>query len=357
MKKLALSTLCVFLIWILAITAIPVSAAKVKINATKKSIYVGDTFKLKLKNATASKVKWSSSDKQLATVSTKGKVTGKKGGTATITATYKGKSYTCVVKIKPIKDIKGTVLYDKNNIRITVENLDTVNEWGYTYYALKLLIENNTQKDITFFSQFATVNDFSFRTNSSIELISGTKGYMNVGILKDEADYCGIKHIMTFDFDIQAFDSNYKTVLMEEFSLKTPDYGKYKQKIDKTGTTLYDKNGIKVVLQNVNKNDKEHPCDIYIVNDTDQWIILSPEECYANGFYVQDFVTMPTAGWRSQAVCKLSFSKNPYNTSSSIFDMDKLKSLTIKVRITRYDKDGSFTTDDMIFPDAWKIFG
>ena len=266
MKKLILSTLCVCLIWILAITAIPVSAAKVKINATKKTIYVGDTFKLKLKNATASKVKWSSSDKQLATVSTKGKVTGKKEGTVTITATYKGNSYTCVVKIKPIKDIKGTVLYDKNNIRITVENMDTVNEWGYTYYALKLLIENKTQKDITFFSQFATVNNFSFRTNSSIKLISGTKGYMNVGILKDDADYCGIKHIMTFDFDIQAYDSSYKTVLTEEFSLKTPDYGKYKQKVDETGTTLYNKNGIKVILQNVNKNDNAHPFDFYIVN-------------------------------------------------------------------------------------------
>ena len=46
------------------------------------------------------KIKWSSSNKKIATVSSKGKVTAKKKGTATITAKVSGKSYKCKVTVK-----------------------------------------------------------------------------------------------------------------------------------------------------------------------------------------------------------------------------------------------------------------
>ena len=79
--------LAIMLTLVLSISMIPtinVSAAKkVKLNKTKATIYVGKTVTLKLKNNKA-KVKWSSSNKKIATVSKKGKVKGKKAGKATI---------------------------------------------------------------------------------------------------------------------------------------------------------------------------------------------------------------------------------------------------------------------------------
>ena len=56
------------------------AATKVKLNCTKKSIYEGNRFKLKV-TGTSKKVKWSSSNKNVATVSSKGIVTGIDGGT------------------------------------------------------------------------------------------------------------------------------------------------------------------------------------------------------------------------------------------------------------------------------------
>ena len=52
---------------------------KIKLNCTKKTIYEGDTFKLKI-TGTKKKVKWSSSNKKVATVSSKGVVKGIDGG-------------------------------------------------------------------------------------------------------------------------------------------------------------------------------------------------------------------------------------------------------------------------------------
>jgi hypothetical protein len=55
---------------------------------------------LKVKNA--KKVKWSSSDASVAKVSKKGKVTGVKGGNATITGKVDKKSYTCAVTVEQV---------------------------------------------------------------------------------------------------------------------------------------------------------------------------------------------------------------------------------------------------------------
>lgn len=75
------------------------AAAKPKISSTSKKVVKGKTFTLKVKNADGKKVTWKSSNKKVATVSKKGKVTAKKAGSATITATVAGKKLTCKVKV------------------------------------------------------------------------------------------------------------------------------------------------------------------------------------------------------------------------------------------------------------------
>lgn len=74
------------------------AASKVKINKTKAAISKGDTLQLRV-TGTKKKAKWSSDKKSIATVSSKGKVTGKKNGKATITAKVGGKKYTCKVTV------------------------------------------------------------------------------------------------------------------------------------------------------------------------------------------------------------------------------------------------------------------
>lgn len=74
-------------------------AATIKLNKTSLSLEVGKSYTLKV-SGTKDKVTWTSSDKKVATVSSKGKVTGKKAGKATITATVNKKKFTCKVTVK-----------------------------------------------------------------------------------------------------------------------------------------------------------------------------------------------------------------------------------------------------------------
>lgn len=74
------------------------AAANVKINKTKATISKGDTLQLRV-TGTKKNAKWSSNKKSIAMVSSKGKVTGKKTGKATITAKVGGKKYICKVTV------------------------------------------------------------------------------------------------------------------------------------------------------------------------------------------------------------------------------------------------------------------
>ena len=83
-------------------------ATAIKLNAATKTLYVGDTFTLKVKKVTPAKassaVTWKSSNKKIATVTAAGKVTAKKKGTAKITATSKSnKKVKAVCKITVTK--------------------------------------------------------------------------------------------------------------------------------------------------------------------------------------------------------------------------------------------------------------
>ncbi len=81
------------------------ASKKTHLKKTKITLTAGKTYTLKLldkkgKTISATKVKWKTANKKIATVSKKGKITAKKKGNVKITATYKGKKYTCTVTVK-----------------------------------------------------------------------------------------------------------------------------------------------------------------------------------------------------------------------------------------------------------------
>lgn len=75
------------------------AASKVKINTASKTLYVGYGCKLKI-TGTTKKVKWSSSNSNVAKITQAGNVTAKNAGTTTITAKVAGKKYTCKITVK-----------------------------------------------------------------------------------------------------------------------------------------------------------------------------------------------------------------------------------------------------------------
>ena len=103
--------ICILISLIVLLTSFSVTAYanaaqknKTSISISKKSVTLtkGKTYKLKMENANAKKVKWSNKNKKVATVKN-GNITAKSVGKTTIIAKYKKKTYKCKVTVKAKK--------------------------------------------------------------------------------------------------------------------------------------------------------------------------------------------------------------------------------------------------------------
>lgn len=103
MKRLLKTIICAALTvcMIIPLAAADVSAAKLKLSRTSADIPIGYSVTVKVKGA--SNVKWSSSDESVAAVKADGvsaKITGKKTGTATVSAKVGNTTLKCAVTVK-----------------------------------------------------------------------------------------------------------------------------------------------------------------------------------------------------------------------------------------------------------------
>ena len=117
--------------------AVPVSAAG-KINKKKATLKVGQTLQLKV-TGTKGKVKWTSSKKSVATVSSKGRVKAKKKGSATITAKIGKKKYTCKVTVKNASNGNGGFNSNTNTNTSGKKNVVTYHAESTPYGAVAIL--------------------------------------------------------------------------------------------------------------------------------------------------------------------------------------------------------------------------
>ena len=144
-KEKAKRIAAVVLVMIFAVMAVPIQTqAAAMLNATSKTMSIGETATLKVYGAT-SKVKWSSTNKAVATVNQKGKVTAKSAGTAMIKAKVSKKTLKCKITVnKPAKTYESKVLYEDDEIIITFTGISGKED----NYQVDFLIENISDRDL-----------------------------------------------------------------------------------------------------------------------------------------------------------------------------------------------------------------
>ncbi len=176
-------------------------------------VTVGMKLTLEVRN-TDEKITWKSSKKEITTVNKKGIVTGKKKGTATITATTEsGEKLKCEVTVKPNK-------YEENKIQINV-----VTQWGA---ALQVCSASyNKEGDLVLKCRFAnnTMYDVTALQNLKIKFV--TEDNKTIGTYSTSKKKISIPSYMTKDFTLKIKKSKLK---IKKADLRTASYtveGKY----------------------------------------------------------------------------------------------------------------------------------
>lgn len=119
-KRMVTMMMVVFAAMLLMVA--PVQAAS-KTKTTKVTLKAGQSKTLRVK--TASKVKWSSSNKAIVTVNKKGKIVASRAGKAKITAKYGKKKAVFVVTVKDTPCVASSIRKENE----TMYRIDRT-EWG-----------------------------------------------------------------------------------------------------------------------------------------------------------------------------------------------------------------------------------
>lgn len=191
----------------------PVS--KLKVNKTKSNVLKNGTLNLKVtvspSSASNKKVVWSTSNKSIATVSSKGVVKGKKVGTATITgvaADGSGKKVTCKVTVKKANKVNKFEILNSYTARLT---LDSPQKLSSSKFSLKKKAYKNGKyiKDMKIFyveSEDNQVYDIGFESHVNINdyvqlTVKGVKGAAKKVVKEDLYNRKDYKIVDTYTYE------------------------------------------------------------------------------------------------------------------------------------------------------------
>ena len=130
------------------VSAVTVQAAtkkEVSLKVTGKSVGVGQSVKLKATATKGAKLTYKLSNKSVATVSSKGVVTGKKPGTVKITITAKKSKYKTVKKTVTVKIVKGSQTITASNQTLMIGQSKKIGATAKT----KLSYKSSNKKVVT----------------------------------------------------------------------------------------------------------------------------------------------------------------------------------------------------------------
>lgn len=183
--------------------------------------------------------------------------------------------------------IEETVLVDEADVKITAKSLTTDGLMGPE---IKLFIENNSGKDLTFQCRHATVNGYMVDTIMSVDVVDGKAANDSLTLMTYSLEACGIDVLADLELSFHIFDSEWETYLDTDFiQLKTSASGNHTQTYDDSGDLAYDGNGIKIVVKGLTEDDSllGPSIVVYLENTGDKNVTVQTKDVTVNGMMVE----------------------------------------------------------------------
>lgn len=185
--------------------------------------------------------------------------------------------------------VEEQVIYDKNDIKVTVTGYKTD---GFFGDALQLMIENNSSKNIGMSTgDSVAINGIMIGDLFAIDVASGKKTNEELTFLSTDLKAAGIETIKDIEFKLHIYDNeSYDTIDDSDLITVTTNADKdFKQKIDESGTLAVDEKGVKIFVKKVDSEDSFWGADIYLLveNNTGKNISVYVEDVSVNGFMAE----------------------------------------------------------------------
>lgn len=149
-----------------------------------------------------------------------------------------------------VPDIAGTILYDKNGIKVTVTGYED-DQYGVT---IPVLIENTSGKNVLVTTSHTSINRCMIGgiLYSFVDAGTAVRDSINVGRieLKDQ----GITELSNIQFYLQVVDTDTYDTIDQSQLLTLHVTEQCSQTFDYSGTEIYNNGGIRVIYRGVGSN-------------------------------------------------------------------------------------------------------
>lgn len=185
--------------------------------------------------------------------------------------------------------IDEQVLVDQDGIVVTATEYVTDSIWGD---GVKLLLENNSDKDVTVGCNALIVNDYMISDLFSSGIAAGKKSNETLYFSSTQLKAAGIENVGKIEIYFHVFDSStYETVFDPECAtIQTSEYANMDTMPNDAGTELYYQDGIRIVGKTVDENSFWGTAILlYLENNSGKNVGISVEDLSINGFMMSPF--------------------------------------------------------------------
>ena len=185
--------------------------------------------------------------------------------------------------------IDEQVLFEQDGIIVTATEYVTDSIWGD---GIKLLLENNSDKDITVGCNALMVNDYMITDLFVSEIAAGKKSDETLYLSSTQLKAAGIENVGKIEIYFHVYDSStYDTVFDTEcVTIQTSEYANTDTMPNDAGTELYNQDGIRIIGKTVDENSFWGTAILlYIENNSGKNAGISVDDMSINGYMMNPF--------------------------------------------------------------------
>lgn len=238
--------------------------------------------------------------------------------------------------------IEEQVVYDQNDIKVTVTGLDIDNILGPT---LKLTIENNRSENFKVTNTGFSVNNLMINALFYPEIEAGTTVEESISIADSTLQESGITVIQTIEFQLKFVESESYATLFESdpITLTTSADPSYQQEVNDNGTVVLNDDNIRLVVQGIRYNSlmERNEVVIFIENKSQKMWTLQVNSATLNGFSLTPILSTDVSAGK-MAYSTIVFSKEDLE-NHGISDFETLE---LALRVVDFnDFHSTYMTD------------
>lgn len=184
--------------------------------------------------------------------------------------------------------VEEMVLVDEQGVKITLKSLETDSFMGPE---LKLLIENDTDKDLTFSARDVSVNGYMNSALFYSDVAAGKKANDELTLSGSDLKACRITTIADVELSFHIYEGDSFTDYFDTdpIVIETSAHDGFEYVYDEEGTLAFEDNGIKIIVKGLTDTSIFGPGVLfYIVNTSDKNVTVTTRDVSVNGFMVDD---------------------------------------------------------------------